>query len=145
MSEKLYNFAEASKIMESKGLGNNNRKDATNFRQFTENGSSLHINSANLKRFTLFSTDGDYTSLLHQVKLDNKAYIEMSIENKDEVKSLLDQVVEFKEVFVFIRNGNKVLHAGSAEKYIPNIVIAYSNDNFEYMLDVLAKNPDNCR
>ena len=47
-------------------------------------------------------------------------------------------------IIIFVREGNKILNPKS-EKCIPNIIYVYSNENFEYTLDVLSKKPLKCK
>ncbi len=144
MNKDLYHFDDAKVIMESKGLGHNLRTndDKEHYRQFAVDGSSLHVKNRSVNPYVLYSTESDYTSIMHQVKIDNKEYVELVLKNDEEITDVRDLVKNNKECFIFVRNGNKILNPKS-EKCIPNIVYVYSNENFEYILDVLYQNPSN--
>ncbi len=143
--KNIYSFEEAVEIMEDKGLGRQMRSDDAklHYRQFCENGSSLHIHRGG---FVLYATTTDYVNIKSAVKEKNVKYL--LIEGTKDKAQIKESVKVSKrdstEAVVLIQNGNRILHNPS-ESELRHEVDFYTNENFEFITDVLAENPDNLK
>ena len=142
---ELYNFEEANEIMDKIGLSRLFRNDEDNFRQFCRGGSSLHVKTKRKKQFILYSTATDFGNIKNALMRSNRNYVVLNdIKDKDELNDTIQklQMLE-KKLIVLIKDGNKKFHPSSAEQTLPHEIVFYDNESFDFIVDVLALNPEN--
>ena len=142
---ELYNFERANEIMDNVGLARYFRSDENSFRQFCRGGSSLHVKTKRKKQFILYSTATDFSSINGALLKNNKNYVVLKdLKDKDELTMTLQRIQEMGlKMIVLIPNGNKKYHPSSAEQSMPHEVVFYDNESFDFIVEVLANNPNN--
>ena len=94
--------------------------------------------------YALYSTDTDYTNIVAACKKDNCKYIVVNELDRTTINDLVEMIKESEpETIVCIKDGNKIVNPSTAESYIPHYVKFFSNDNLEFVLDVLYQNEIN--
>lgn len=135
----LYTYEEAVERMESAGLSRRHRADdfKLKYRQFGEEGSSLHVKTSRSKRFILYSTVSDFVNIKSEASRCNKEIIYLGTKDKG-----FDIQENNPNTIILIQNGNRILH-NSAESILPHEILFFSNDSFDFIINVLAKNERN--
>lgn len=139
----LYTYDEAMEIMNRKGLGHHIRKDeiSCKLRQFCKDGSSLHVKTARGKRYNLYCTDKDYKNILKAVETENRTSTLILAKSRNDAEqqfSLAEKNPDKKMIIVC--SGNQLLHSTTAEKTLKHQITFFTNEDFEFVVDVLYKN-----
>ena len=137
---EIYSAEETKRIIANKGLGHFERADDKRYHQFNKDASSLHI-KVRKREYALCSTDTDYSNIVAACKKDNCKYIVVNELDRTTINDLVEMIKESEpETIVCIKDGNKIVNPSTAESYIPHYVKFFSNDNLEFVLDVLYQN-----
>ncbi len=148
MTSDLFTFDQAVERMDAVGLSHRVRKDEKNFRQFGEGCSSLHVKTKRAGKFMLYSTDSDFTNIRREAQKNGYSIVYLeTTETAIDQKTIEDMVENIREnhvnTLIFVRNGNRLLHSNS-EMSLPHKIFFFTNENFEFVINVLAMNELNC-
>ncbi len=142
MNNLLYTYEEVCDLIGEKGLTQFERDDARDkfLWQFSKSGSSLHVRTIMQSRYVLYATEKDFTSLKKKAEESNLA---IPLTERD--KNVIDQLIGQYEgvasrAILFIKNGNRILQKEDAEKKLPHVIVFFTNENLDFVLDGLCKN-----
>ena len=93
--------------------------------------------------FEVAVTDLATDKSIYDVNYSKKAIVIGNEANgvRKEINDLVEMIKESEpETIVCIKDGNKIVNPTTAESYIPHYVKFFSNDNLEFVLDVLYQN-----
>lgn len=138
--KEFYSVDKAMSIMENKGLGMFPRAYDGHYRQFNKFASSLHIKSKK-REYALCCTDIDFSNIVRNCKTKNYRYILINSATSETIKYIQNIIRENEpDIIICIKNGNQILYSSSAEKYIPHMIKFFTNENFNFVTDVLCEN-----
>ncbi len=142
MNNLLYTYEEVCERIEEKELGQFERDDARDkfLWQFSKNGSSLHVNTVMQSRYVLYATEKDFNYIKRKAES-----LMLDLVLKESKKEMLEAVIaQYEEVtskaILFVRQGNRVLQEKNAEKNLPHVIIFFTNENLDFVLDCVKEN-----
>jgi hypothetical protein len=142
MNNLLYTYEEVCERIEEKELTQFERDDARDkfLWQFAKNGSSLHVHTVMQSRYVLYATEKDFNYIKRKAEA---AMLDLVL--KESKKEMLEAVIaQYEEVtskaILFIRQGNRVLQEKNAERNLPHVIIFFTNENLDFVLDCVKEN-----
>ena len=145
MNNLLYIYEEVLDLIKEKNLDKFEREGARDkfTWQFSEKGSSLHVQTVNQSRFVLYATENDF-NLIKRKADDANLGIVLKESKKDVIELMVSQYEEVaSKAILFIRNGNKGLLQNPEEPRLPHVIYLFTNENLEFLLDCIAEGQQN--
>ena len=103
------------------------------------------MKTARDKRFILYATDTDFANIRHEIDLKGVKACTVRSTNTTYLEEIIKITEDFNpECIVLIHEGNRIRHPYS-EKALKHEIIFFSNEAFDFILSVLAKNPKNIK
>ncbi|MCR4998060.1 MAG: hypothetical protein K6A61_12280 [Butyrivibrio sp.] len=141
----LYSYEEVCSLIEEKGLKKFDRKNAdiNSIWQFGEKRSCLQVRTAVSDRYVMYATESDFNAIKRKADQEGLALV-----LTERTSELLEAVIsEYEKVsskaILFIRNGNRIMQPSPVEMSIPHKIVFFTNENLEYVLDILKENDNN--
>lgn len=143
MNNLLYTYEEVCDLINERELKQFERKDAADrfMWQFAKNASVLMVKTIMESRYVLCANEKDYNLLKR--KADAKGLgIVLTEKKKDDLELMITQYEEVgSKAILFVKHADRVLQESIPEKGLPHLVLFFTNENLEFVLDGLCDNP----
>lgn len=141
MSNLLYTYEEVCDLIKERNLPQFEREDSEDkfLWQFTKTGPSLHVRSIMQSRYVLYASERDFNTVKRKADAAGLG-IALRETKKEEVELVAAQYEEVaSKAILFIKNGNRGLNMDPLEKSFPHVVIFFTNENLEFVLDIIKE------
>lgn len=141
MNNLLYTYEEVCDLIRERNLNQFEREDAEdNFLwQFAKGGPSLHVKTIMQSRYVLFASEKDFIAIRKKADAANLG-IAITETKKEMIELMVSQYEEVaSKAILFVKNGNKGLNADPVERALPHMILFFTNENLEFILDSLVE------